>query len=528
MATSTRAPSPQILEKEKEPPQVEISLGGPASLSLGRPAGHLSVISKLCYSIGGFPNQAASSAAAFYLQLFLLDVARIPAAQASLVLFLGKLLGAAADPAAGFIISRSPWTALGRLTPWILGCAPFLALTYFFLWFLPAIGRLRGLWYGAFYGLFQALSTLLQVAYSALTMFLTQDQQERDSATAYRMTMEMAGTLTGATVHGLIVAGAHKAPRCLEANLTDPLLSVASSISPHTSQLYMIAAGVIAGTYPLCTALLALGTREEDDLYILEQQRVSFFQGLGQTLQHQPYQKLVASFLFISVAVQVQQSYLVLFCTHAASLHSHVQSLVLLVLVAAVLSTPFWEWFLQRVGKKAAAYGIGAMVPSALLLAAAPTVPVAYTMAFVSGTSIAVASLLPWSMLPDIVDDFRLHKLPLKGLETIFYSSYVFFTKLSGAGALGISTLSLEFAGYEPGSCKQSDKVVITLKVLIGAVPTSMVLIGLGILSVYPITEQRRQETAHRLDVLRREVPVSGNPSPSVAQGAATALTTGP
>uniref|UniRef100_A0A4X2KLT0 MFSD2 lysolipid transporter B, sphingolipid n=1 Tax=Vombatus ursinus TaxID=29139 RepID=A0A4X2KLT0_VOMUR len=372
----------------------------------------------------------------------------------------------------------------------ILGCAPFLALTYFFLWFLPAIGRLRGLWYGAFYGLFQALSTLLQVAYSALTMFLTQDQQERDSATAYRMTMEMAGTLTGATVHGLIVAGTHWG--MLRGHLV-------TARFPQ-SQLYMIAAGVIAGTYPLCTALLALGTREEDGDCGWG---VSFFQGLGQTLQHQPYQKLVASFLFISVAVQVQQSYLVLFCTHAASLHSHVQSLVLLVLVAAVLSTPFWEWFLQRVGKKAAAYGIGAMVPSALLLAAAPTVPVAYTMAFVSGTSIAVASLLPWSMLPDIVDDFRLHKLPLKGLETIFYSSYVFFTKLSGAGALGISTLSLEFAGYEPGSCKQSDKVVITLKVLIGAVPTSMVLIGLGILSVYPITEQRRQETAHRLDVLR-------------------------
>nr|XP_020833690.1 major facilitator superfamily domain-containing protein 2B isoform X11 [Phascolarctos cinereus] len=346
MATSTRGPGPQPLEKEEDLPQ-------------DRPSGHLSVISKLCYSIGGAPNQAASSAAAFYLQLFLLDVAGIPAVQASLVVFVGKLLGAAADPAAGFIISRSPRTALGRLTPWILGCSPFLALTYFFLWFLPPIGRLQGLWYAAFYGLFQALSTLLQVPYSALTMFLTQDQEERDSATAYRMTMEMAGTLTGATVHGLIVAGAHKAPRCPEANLTDPLLSVASSISPHTSQLYMIAAGVIAGTYPLCTALLALGTTEEDDGYILEQRRVPFFQGLSHTLQHQPYQKLVASFLFISAAVQVQQSYLVLFCTHAAPLHSHMQNLVLLVLVAAVLSTPFWEWFLQRVGKKAVAYGIG-------------------------------------------------------------------------------------------------------------------------------------------------------------------------
>lgn len=47
-------------------------------------------------------------------------------------------------------------------------------------------------------------------------------------------------------------------------------------------------------------------------------------------------------------------------------------------------------------------------------------------------------------MLPDVVDDFQLQHRRGPGVETIFYSSYVFFTKLSGAGALGISTLSLE------------------------------------------------------------------------------------
>lgn len=46
-------------------------------------------------------------------------------------------------------------------------------------------------------------------------------------------------------------------------------------------------------------------------------------------------------------------------------------------------------------------------------------------------------------MLPDVVDDFQLKHRHGPGVETIFYSSYVFFTKLSGAVALGISTLSL-------------------------------------------------------------------------------------
>lgn len=47
-------------------------------------------------------------------------------------------------------------------------------------------------------------------------------------------------------------------------------------------------------------------------------------------------------------------------------------------------------------------------------------------------------------MLPDVVDDFQLQHPHSLGMETIFYSSYVFFNKLSGAAALGISMLSLE------------------------------------------------------------------------------------
>ena len=86
----------------------------------------------------------------------------------------------------------------------------------------------------------------VQVPYTALTRLLTPNPKERDSATAYRecrqacswvgggspaqpqelshlaaccvpgMTLEMAGTLMGATIHGLIVSGAHGSHRCKE------------------------------------------------------------------------------------------------------------------------------------------------------------------------------------------------------------------------------------------------------------------------------------------------------------------------
>ncbi|KAL4693920.1 hypothetical protein H8959_013185 [Pygathrix nigripes] len=476
---------------------------GPGSVRREREdsrASRLSFCTKVCYGIGGVPNQIASSATAFYLQLFLLDIAQIPAAQVSLVLFGGKVSGAAADPVAGFFINRSQRTGSGRLMPWVLGCTPFIALAYFFLWFLPPFTSLRGLWYTTFYCLFQGLATFFQVPYTALTMLLTPCPRERDSATAYRMTVEMAGTLVGATVHGLIVSGAHKHHRC-EATVTPGPVT----ISPNAARLYYIAAAVVAVTYPVCSSLLCLGVKERPDPSTpASGPGLSFLAGLGLTTRHPPYLKMVISFLFISAAVQVEQSYLVLFCTHASQLHDHVQGLVLTVLVSAVLSTPLWEWVLQRFGKKTSAFGISAMVPFAILLAAVPKAPVAYVVAFVSGVSTAVSLLLPWSMLPDVVDDFQLQHHHGPGLETIFYSSYVFFTKLSGACALGISTLSLEFSGYKAGACKQAEEVVVTLKVLIGAVPTCMILAGLCILMVGSTPKTPSQDASSRLSLRRR------------------------
>ncbi|XP_041888798.1 major facilitator superfamily domain-containing protein 2B isoform X1 [Corvus kubaryi] len=472
----------------------------------------LSMCSKLCYAIGGAPNQVAGSAASFFLQIYLLDIAHITPFHASLVLFIGKASGAVTDPVAGFFISKSRWTKIGRLMPWVLACTPFTIVSYFFMWYLPPFVSGRVAWYLTFHCLFQALTTLFQVPYSALTMFLSTDQKDRDSATAYRMTMEVLGTLIGAALQGQIVASAHVSPHCTvnpSLNTTDSWQDAPSIPDPsdplsHQAKVYMIAAGVIAGVYLLGIVILFLGVKERDDPYALNSDRaIPFCKGLALTMKHGPYVKLTASFLLISTAVQLEQGNFVLFCTHAAGLRNHFQYLVVTILVSAAVSVPFWQKFLQRFGKKCAACGISWMIPFAVMLVTIPNLILAYFVAFISGLSIAASLLLPWSMLPDVVDNFRLQNPHGKGHETIFYSSYVFFTKMSAGIGLGISAAGLEFTGYKPGICRQSDDVILTLKLLIGAVPAILILLGLFILLFYPITEESRKETKLALEELR-------------------------
>ncbi|KAL8172949.1 UNVERIFIED_CONTAM: Major facilitator superfamily domain-containing protein 2B [Gekko kuhli] len=97
------------------PAQLQVVAG---SAEAPRHEDKLSVCSKLCYAIGGAPNQVASSATAFFLQIYLLEIAQITPFHASLVLFVGKACGAVTDPIAGFFISKSKWTKIGRLMPW--------------------------------------------------------------------------------------------------------------------------------------------------------------------------------------------------------------------------------------------------------------------------------------------------------------------------------------------------------------------------------------------------------------------------
>ncbi|XP_028295588.1 major facilitator superfamily domain-containing protein 2B isoform X2 [Gouania willdenowi] len=477
----------------------------------------LSLCSKLCFAIGGAPKEVASSATAFFLQIYLLDVAQINAFQASMVLFIGKAWGAVTDPIVGFFITKSRWTKIGRLMPWMVGCTPFLVVSYFYLWFVPPFSEGRFIWYLGFYCLYQTLITCFHVPYSALTMFLSTDQKERDSATAYRMTMEVLGTLVGAAIQGQIVASAHTLKHCPTHNMSAGYLGNSSGAEivqslvhsqdylSHAKEVYMMAAGVIGGVFLICTLVMFLGVKERDDPYAPKtEKQIQFFQAFILVMRHGPYLTLTAAFLFITVAIQLIQSNFVLFCTYAADLSEHFQNIVLTILVSAVISIPLWQWFLQKFGKKTAAFcGITWIMPFTMMLVFIPNVVVAYVVAVSSGLSVAASLLMPWSMLPDVVDDFRLANPYSRGHEAIFYAFYVFFTKFAAGISLGVSTLCLEFAGYNTGACKQPAPVVYTLKLLIGAAPVAFIVTGLMILLFYPISEDVRLRNKVCLEELR-------------------------
>ncbi|XP_078187459.1 sodium-dependent lysophosphatidylcholine symporter 1 isoform X1 [Callithrix jacchus] len=477
----------------------------------------LSVCNKLCYAVGGAPYQVTGCALGFFLQIYLLDVAQVGPFSASIILFVGRAWDAITDPLVGFCISKSSWTCLGRLMPWIIFSTPLAVIAYFLIWFVPDFPQGQTYWYLLFYCLFETLVTCFHVPYSALTMFISTEQTERDSATAYRMTVEVLGTVLGTAIQGQIVGQADMP--CFQDHNSSAEASQSTNrthyITSHreTQNAYLLAAGVIASIYVICAVILTLGVRERREPYEAQQtEPIAYFQGLRLVMSHGPYIKLITGFLFTSLAFMLVEGNFVLFCTYTLGFRNEFQNLLLAIMLSATFTIPIWQWFLTRFGKKTAVYvGISSAVPFLILVALMESnLIVTYVVAVAAGISVAAAFLLPWSMLPDVIDDFHLKQPHFHGTEPIFFSFYVFFTKFASGVSLGISTLSLDFAGYQTLSCSQPERVKFTLNMLVTMAPIVLILLGLLLFKLYPIDEERRRQNKKALQALRDEASSSG------------------
>lgn len=479
----------------------------------------LSVCNKLCFAIGGAPYQITSTALGFFLQIYLLDIAQVDPFSASIILFGGRAWDAFTDPTVGFLVSRSPWTRFGRMFPWIMLSTPLAVVSYFVIWYVPPFDDGKVVWYLFVYILFQTLQTCYHVPYSALTMFITSDQKERDSATAYRMTVEVLGTVLGTAIQGQIV-GRAQSP-CIPG--TDEVMGNQTNLSKtgglnevglslkDTRVAYMIASGVIGFLYILCAFVLFFGLREKKDSGRTDFKPTSLFEGIKLVLGFGPYAKLLMVFLFTSSAFLLLEGNVALFCIYTLGFKNDFQNILLVIMLSAASSIPIWQWFLTQFGKKTAVYtGTLLVVPLLVLLVCTKVnLLFAYIFAFAVGFAVSSAFLLPWSMVPDVVDDFHVHCPDHAGQEAIFYSFFVFFTKFASGVSLGISTLCLYFAGYITKGCSQPKEVNLTLKLLISVAPIVLIIIGLSILYLYPIDEQRRKQNC---ELLQKQVAGEKDP----------------
>ncbi|XP_006820220.2 sodium-dependent lysophosphatidylcholine symporter 1-B-like [Saccoglossus kowalevskii] len=294
----------------------------------------LSRRSKLCYAIGGIPFLMCNNVISFYISIFLLEVAGIRPGYASVVVLFKSVWDAITDPTVGILIDKLD-SRFGKIKPWLVVSTPFAMLSYFLLWYVPDISDVAKLvYYVLIMCCMQTCLTCYHLPFAAMTMYLSNNQADRDSATAYRMTFEVFGALLGVVIQAQFLTfgmkqGGRKNP-CANLDMTLPdnftsIMDHGNSTFNHTEfdlstsmpeqskekdpmkLAYVLAALTADLVFLVCCIVLTLGTKEKkDDALDRSKSEGSFLSGLKTVLSHGPFIKLLLCFMCALLALMVR------------------------------------------------------------------------------------------------------------------------------------------------------------------------------------------------------------------------------
>lgn len=453
----------------------------------------LSLSTKLAFGAGDLGPAIATIISSFFQLLFLTTVAGLSPATAGTILLVVKIWDAVNDPIIGWLTDKTS-SRHGRRRPWLLyGAFPF-GLFFALQWFVPPFESDLGkfLYYLFIALLFDTAFTVVNVPYTALTPELTRDYDERTTLNSFRFAFSIGGSLIAGVCHPLIVNSfCADVQNCQRAEL----------------QMGYLAAAVVWGVVVMLPFLWCFaGTREryepdpnDAEMGLIDQIRSVF--------ANRPYLFVIGIYLFSWLAVQVTSTVIGFYVTFWLQRTDLFSVVILAVQGSALIFLFVWNAVSRRIGKKAV-YMIGMVfwigVQALLFFVQPDQVNLAIGLAVLAGVGVATAYIVPWSMLPDVIEFDELKTGRRR--EGLFYGFMVLLQKLGLALGLFLVGVALQWQGFNENlpAGQQAESALTAIRVMIGPVPTVLLICGMILTAFYPITKQKHAEILAQLELRRR------------------------
>ena len=462
------------------------------------PVGKIPVLNKLAYGTGDMAGSAIVTITGFFLTAFLLDVAGLRPRDVGIIFLVANIWDAITDPAMGVLIDRTR-TRWGSKRVWLLvGAFPF-GLAYFLNWVVPPLSGL-GLagYYLVIAMLLRTAFTVVGIPYSALTSAMTRDYDERTRLNTYRFSLNLFGSLLAVILHPVLVG-----------------------LAGDDVVLGNVISAAFFGLFIATTTLVAFSGTFELPESQSRSQGFNVFGELFSAFASGPFRYVTLIYVCTATALFVVQNNLLLYTRYAVNVESSFTVIILIFQLTTILFLTVWGLVAQRVGKRVV-YAAGATVwmigLAALLFGPVGATTYFYIVGFLTGAGAAAAAyLVPWSLLPDVIDEDELRRGQRR--EGIFYSMFLFIQKIALSLGLAFSGFALEAAGYlnpevAGAAVVQPEAVVRTLRLLVSVVPVAALLLSLPLIYFYPITRERYAEI--RAQLAARQPQASVEPAAPV------------
>jgi GPH family glycoside/pentoside/hexuronide:cation symporter len=435
---------------------------------------------KLLFSTGDLSTSIPLAILMFFQLYFMTDVAGLRPDLAGWAVGIGKIWDAVNDPLMGLLSDRIR-SRFGRRRVMLLYGAVPLGLTFMLMWIVPPFSQI-GLtaYYAVMFILFDTTFTIIHVSYNALTPELTSDYDERSTLNGYRMAFSITGTLGTiilATVMGWFIKDA---------------------------RLLFIILGVGLGLVSIIPPLVVFRVSKE---YDRDHQPVSLSikQAIAETLSNRPFWMVMGIYLLSWTTASILAAVLIYFANYYLRVPEQANYLVLVAEGSAILFIPFWVWVAHKLDKRRA-YLLGSVTWIFVLLGIsairADQVILAYLLAALSGSGIATAYVLPWAMVPDIIELDEAKTGERR--EGSYYAFASFFQKLATGLAVWGMGQALALTGYITPTLNEALPVqpvaaVNAIRIFAGPVPAVLLFLSLFFALKYNITRESHQALVEQL-----------------------------
>ncbi|MDP5339277.1 MAG: MFS transporter [Nodularia sp. (in: cyanobacteria)] len=456
----------------------------------------LDLKTKLAYGAGDFGPAITGNISIFFLLVFFTNVAGIPAGLAGSVLMIGKIWDAINDPIIGVLSDRTKSRRWGRRLPWMLyGAIPF-GVIFFLQWIVPRFSADQSsniwplFWYYVAIGLLsQVFYTVVSLPYTAMTPELTQDYDERTSLNSFRFAFSISGSILSLILAQIIF----------------------STISDREQQ-YLVLAAICAVISVLSIYVCIFGVR--DRVLAFEAKRtqaeqpvsIPFFEQLKIVFSNGPFLFVIGIYLFSWLGVQVTATTIPYFVINCMGLKdSDVPTVMIAVQGTALLMLFVWSALSKKIGKKVVYFlGMSFWIIAAggLFFLQPGQIGLMYLMAVMAGVGVSTAYLVPWSLIPDVIDldEYRTGQRR----EGIFYGFMVLLQKLGLALGIFLVGNALQAAGFQATIAGQAipiqpESALTAIRITVGPLPTIFLICGLFLTYFYPITREMHAEIMMKL-----------------------------
>jgi len=448
----------------------------PTEISTGR----LPTRFKMLFSTGDLSTSIPLAILMFFQLYFLTDVARLRPDYAGWAVALPRLWDAINDPLFGLISDRLR-TRWGRRRALLLFGSVPLGLSFMLMWFIPPFGQLGlAVYYALAFIVFDTAFTVVHVGYNSLTPELTSDYDERSSLNGYRMVFSISGTLGAiilATVLGWYIID---------------------------TRVQFTVLGIGLGLLSIIPPLIVFNITHEKSAEE-QPEPLSWPQAMKMTLSNQPFRFVMGLYLLAWTTASILAAMLVYFANYRLRVPEQANYFVLIAEGSAIFFIPVWVWVAQKMDKRQAfILGMLTWIVVLLGISALPAnaIGLAYLLAALSGSGIATAYVIPWAMIPDIIEHDQLQTGQRR--EGSYYAFASFFQKLATALALWGMGQALAFTGYitPDGSGIlpiQPESAVQAIRVFTGPIPAVLLILAVLFAWKYPITREAHISTLREL-----------------------------